>query len=151
VGHADDIDPDTLARLRRFGLKASADEQPRRKPSPDKIAETLFGVQIVQFRLPLFAHHFRFEQSLFPGDKRRLWIADYANTEFKVMVEIDGGIWIQGAHAHPVDITRNMMKQNDAALLGYQTLRFATNWVKSKHAIEFLQRFLYARGWRQNA
>ncbi len=143
---ADDLDPDTRARL--FGLSGEPALRPRKRKSANNDAEDRFGAQLVAFRLPDFEHHFRFAQSLHADNKRKRWIADYANHEFKVMVEIDGGIWTGGAHGHPVDITRNMMKQNDAALLGYQTLRFATDWVKNKHAIEFLQRFLFSKGWR---
>jgi hypothetical protein len=142
---ADDLDPDTRARL--FGLTGAPEMKPKRQ-SIDKKAELLFGRQLVQFRLPPFHHHYRFPQSLHPDNKRKVWIADYCNVEYKLMVEIDGGIWTGGAHGHPVDITRNMMKQNDAALLSYQTLRFATTWVKNKHAIQFLQRVLYTKGWK---
>lgn len=139
----EDLDPETAARLFPQGLPG---RKPREKPNAQ--AENLFGLQLAQFRLPIFKHHYRFPQSLHPDNKRKVWIADYACVEFKLMVEIDGGIWSGGAHGHPVDITRNMMKQNDAALLGYQTLRFATRWIKNKHAIDFLQRVLYAKGWR---
>src|SRR5258708_728895 len=140
---ADDLDPDTRARL---GIDGALNVTPARRQ--DKTAETLFGQQLVQYRLPPFRHHYRFPQSLHPDNKRKVWIADYCCVEYKLMVEVDGGIFSYGAHGHPVDITRNMMKQNDAALLGHQTLRSATTWVKNKHAINFLQRVLYEKGWR---
>lgn len=145
----DDLDPDTRARL--FGLSGAPELKPKKRKSQDSDAEDRFGQQLLAYRLPAFERHYRFVQSLYPDNKRKRWIADYCNHEYHLMVEIDGGIWTGGAHGHPVDITRNMMKQNDAALQGYQTLRFATNWVKNKHAIEFLQRILFTKGWRPHA
>jgi hypothetical protein len=147
VARASDLDPDTRSR---FGLDGALDCKPARKQTQNSIAEDRFGMQLLQYGLPPFIHHHRFPQSLHPGNKRKVWIADYCNIEFKLMVEIDGGIFSGGAHGHPVDITRNMMKQNDAAILGFHTLRFATTWVKNKHAIEFLQRVLATKGWRPN-
>lgn len=143
---ADDLDPDTRAKL--FALSGAPELKPTTKKSPDQRAELMFGQQLLIYRLPPFHHHYRFAQSLHPTNKRKVWIADYCSIEWKLMIEVDGGIWTGGAHGHPVDITRNMMKQNDAALLGFQTLRFATTWIKNKHAIDFLQRVLYAKGWR---
>lgn len=140
---ADDLDPDTRARL---GIVGAPGSKPRQ--TQNSIAEDRFGIQLLQFLLPPFVHHFRFPQALHPDNKRKVWIADYCCVEFKLMVEIDGGVFSGGAHGHPVDITRNMMKQNDAALLGFFTLRYATNWVKNKHAIEHLQRVLFSRGWK---
>lgn len=77
----------------------------------------------------------------------KTWSFDFAFPAYQVLVEIDGGIWTQGAHAHPTDIIRNMQKQNDAVLLGWHVLRFSTRDVSSGHAIAFTQRMLAARGW----
>jgi very-short-patch-repair endonuclease len=81
--------------------------------------------------------------------KAAFWYFDFAFVSFKVLVEIDGGIFRPGggAHSHPVDITRNMSKQNDAALAGFVTLRFTPQEVKSGHAIAFTQKMLCLKGW----
>lgn len=82
--------------------------------------------------------------------KVAMWEFDFAFLAHKLLIEIDGGIWRPGggAHSHPIDITRNMTKQNDAALAGFITLRFTPAEVKSGHAIAFTQRVLATRGWR---
>lgn len=119
-----------------------------RKMPPSQ--ESSFAFQCRALKLPPATPKYRFEQSEHPGNKRRVWIADFAFLDFQVMVEIDGGIWMPkgGAHSHPIDITRNMTKQNDAALQQFVTLRFTPQEVKSGHAISFTQRVLHTRGWR---
>jgi hypothetical protein len=111
--------------------------------------ESNFAFQCRALKLPPATPRYRFGQAKHPDSKRRVWIADFAFLESKVMVEVDGGIWMPkgGAHSHPVDITRNMTKQNDAALLGFVTLRFTPAEVKSGHAIAFTQKVLHSRGW----
>ncbi len=109
--------------------------------------EANFEFQCRAHKIPVSAQ-FRFAQSAHASNARRRWIADFAFLEAKVMVEIDGGVWMAGggAHSHPTDITRNMTKQNDATLLGFVTLRFTPAEVKSGHAIAFTQRILHTRG-----
>lgn len=142
---ADDVDPETRARL--FELTGVPEPEPPKR-SADKEAELLFGRQILQYHLPVFKHGYRFPKSAYPENKRKVWIADYCSIEFKIMVEIDGGIWVGDGHGHPTGITKGMLKLNDAALLGYHMLRFSTSWVKPRHAINFLQRVLFTKGWR---
>jgi very-short-patch-repair endonuclease len=131
-------------------LKAGNVQVGKAKKKHDDSAERLYAWQCAAFKLPTVQAQFRFIQSAFPTNKRKVWKTDFAFTEFGVMVEIDGGIWRPGggAHSHPVDITRNMTKQNDAALMGFVTLRFTPAEVKSKHAIAFTQRVLFALGWK---
>lgn len=75
------------------------------------------------------------------------WRFDFAWPEFGLIVEIDGGVWIGGAHAHPVDITRNMAKRNDAAFAGFAVLAYTPQQVKRGEAIDDVERWLAARGW----
>lgn len=140
---ADDVDPETRAR---FALDEPS--IPRKRTTPDKRAQELFAQQLVIYRLPSFRTGFRFPKSAEPDNKRKVWIADFCSVEFMLMVEIDGGIWSGDGHGHAIGITRDIRKNNDAILLGYQVLRFSTSWVKPKHAIEFLQRVLFVKGWR---
>ena len=125
----------------------------RRRPKPNKTAEISFAFQCRCMRLPPVIEQGMLER---PGvftpktHKQAYWVFDFLFRDFKIIVEIDGGIWMRGggAHSHPVDITRNMTKGNDAALQGYSVLRFTPDEVKSGHAIAFTQRLLAAKGWR---
>ena len=76
------------------------------------------------------------------------WYFDFVWPEYQLITEIDGGIWIGGAHAHPLDLTRNMEKRNDAALAGFVILSFTPRQVKQGEAIDMTIRVLSARGWK---
>lgn len=80
----------------------------------------------------------------------RLWRVDFAWPEWKVAVEIEGGIWRRdrkgnwaGAHSHPSNIERDIEKSNALALAGYSLLRFTEKEIKSGVAV-FLVRDLIA-------
>lgn len=131
-------------------------EAKQKKPSQNKVGENTFAFQCKAHQLPPVDMQFKllkFEQTPRKDGKAipKVWRFDFVWPEYKLIVEIDGGVWMAGggAHSHPVDITRNMTKQNDAALEGFCILRFTPAEVKSGHAIAFTQRVLYARGWRR--
>jgi len=95
------------------------------------------------------AVQWRFTNSQHPNSASRKWRADCVFPDYKLICEIDGGIWIRGAHGHPTDIIRNMTKQNDAMLLGFTVLRFTPAEVRSGHAVEFAQKVLQSKGWKR--
>lgn len=117
----------------------------------DDSGERGFEFQCRAYRLPPVHPQFVLQHST--GElaektgRPRIWRFDFAFVEHKVIVEIDGGVWVGGAHAHPVDITRNMAKRNDAALAGFIVLAFTPKQVKKGEAIAFTQRVLASRGW----
>lgn len=122
--------------------------------SPIKKGENDFEFACRSFCLPMFAR--QWEMPKFVQEPRndgrldpRVWRFDFCFINFKLIVEIQGGVWRPGggAHSHPIDITRNMTKQNDAVLAGYQVLQFTPDDVARGEAIAFTQRVLYARGW----
>ena len=97
-----------------------------RPKNPNDYAEKAFEFQCRALRLPEFQTQAKFVTSADPTNNRKRWRLDFLFIEQLVGVEIDGGIWMQGggAHSHPIDITRNMTKQNDLALIGIHVLRF---------------------------
>jgi very-short-patch-repair endonuclease len=109
--------------------------------------ERSFAYQLLAHRLPTHVEQFRFGNST---DIRKSYRADFCFPDYWLIVEIDGGIWMPGggAHSHPIDIERNMRKQNDALLWGYSMLRFTPKEVQNHHAIGFTQKVLFAKGWR---
>lgn len=120
-----------------------------RLKKPNDYAEKAYEFQCKALRLPAFERQARFPQSEHPGNARRRWAIDFLFREHKVAIEIDGGIWMAGggAHSHPIDITRNMTKQNDLALLGILVLRFTPREATNGFAVAFTQRVLATRGW----
>jgi hypothetical protein len=140
---ADDLPPQVRARL-GIALKRG-----RPKKSDQDQADRDFLFQCQQLRLPPVFAQWRFEQSKHPGNPRRKWRTDFViQAPWMLMIEIDGGVFIRGAHGNPADIVRNMAKGNDAILLGFTVLHFTPSQVKSGHAISFTETVLKARGWK---
>lgn len=54
----------------------------------------------------------------------RKWRFDYAIPEFKIAIEIDGGVWTQGRHTRPQGYLNDMEKFNVAAAMGWVVLKF---------------------------
>lgn len=88
-------------------------------------------------------------QFLFAKALGRQFTADFGWPEFRLLLEVDGGVWRKGggAHSHPTNIRRDMDKANAAALLGYCVARFTPEEVESGKALTFVQRYLRERGW----
>ena len=53
----------------------------------------------------------------------RKFRADYAWPEFKLILEVEGGVWSKGKHGRGSGIIKDMEKSNEAAMLGWRTLR----------------------------
>jgi very-short-patch-repair endonuclease len=123
------------------------------KRSSKTKAEDIFDFDLRRFRVPSYVRQWQLEKSDQSERKRAkplAWQFDFYFPEYRLIVEIDGGIWTQGAHGHPVDIQRNMRKRNDATLAGHALLAFTTQEVekRTKPAIEFTMRVLHAKGWQ---
>jgi very-short-patch-repair endonuclease len=126
-----------------------------KKPKPrDDSAEREFDFQCRAYKLPpaIRKHRMPSASGLLTPKTQVLatWEFDFAFLEQRLLVEIDGGIFMPGggAHSHPVDITRNMTKRNDAALGGFWLLAFTPREVRNGHAIAFTQKKLATLGWR---
>jgi hypothetical protein len=139
--HASDLSPAVRAKL---GI---VDKPKKGRPKQDESANRAFMIQCLGLKMPPMLAQWRFTNSKHPNAASHKWRCDFVFLEYFVMVEIDGGIWIKGAHGHPTDIIRNMRKQNDAMLLGYTVLRFTPAEVKSGHAVTFTQQVLKGKGW----
>lgn len=136
-----------------------ATQQKRRRAKETRVDfEQLFDDDCKTFGLPTFVRKFplvktdQVSDRVGKGSSRILqWEFDFCFPEYKLFVEIDGGMWSRGAHGHPIDLVRNQRKRNDAALAGYYVLSFMTDHVKhgKKPALEFLMRYFAARGWKQ--
>lgn len=55
---------------------------------------------------------------------KRRWRADGALPDHKILIEIEGGAWIQGRHNRGKGFLDDMEKYNAAAVLGWRVLRF---------------------------
>ena len=53
----------------------------------------------------------------------RKWRADFAHIESRTLIEIEGGIYVQGRHNRPQGFAADAEKYLEAALAGWRVLR----------------------------
>lgn len=75
----------------------------------------------------------------------RQWRFDFAWPEYRVALEIEGGIWTGGGHTRGRGYREDMEKYNEAALHGWIVLRFTPKQVKNGGAMMPLDRALRQR------
>lgn len=92
--------------------------------------EFLFHCRAYKFTEP------KREYQFCDGNKFRF---DFAWPEWKVAVEIEGGVWRNGRHNRGNGFEADCKKYNLAALGGWKVFRFTTGQVKSGEAIEFIR------------
>jgi hypothetical protein len=76
----------------------------------------------------------------------RRWAFDYAWPPWKIALEIEGGVFIQGRHTTGVGFTRDCEKYNRAAILGWLVIRATPDMVRAGQAIDTLRDAFAARG-----
>jgi very-short-patch-repair endonuclease len=81
-----------------------------------EINSKIFFATLLGMRLPIPEAEFRFH----PTRKFRF---DFAWPEFRLGLEIDGGIWTGGRHVRPKGFLRDQEKTNLAAVEGWAVLR----------------------------
>lgn len=71
----------------------------------------------------------------------RKWAFDYAWPDIKLAFELEGGAFIKGRHTRPKGFTEDIVKYNEAQLLGWVVLRATSAQVKDGHAIKWIMQF----------
>jgi very-short-patch-repair endonuclease len=99
-----------------------------------QLEETLFS-QITMVGLPIPQREFRFAPP-------RRYRADFAYPEKMLLIEVEGGIWTNGAHVRGGHYQSDCEKGNLATILGFRVLRFTGEMIKSGVAINMIERVL---------
>ncbi len=55
----------------------------------------------------------------------RKWRVDFAHIPSRILIEIEGGIWIQGRHNRGAGFITDIEKYNEATFSGWRVFRFA--------------------------
>jgi very-short-patch-repair endonuclease len=95
---------------------------------PSKLEATM-ALQIRAHNLPAPETEFRFHPI-------RRWRFDFAWSELKIALEINGGTWSQGRHSRGTGQTNDAQKGNTAQLMGWVVLTATSDMVKSGEAIK---------------
>lgn len=123
----------------------------KKKPSLDE--------QLAEAGLPEPA-----DEYMFAAQMGRRWRFDRAFLDYRVAVEIEGGVFgrvilgadgkryrLGGRHNSGADLAKDAEKYNEAQIQGWMVIRVTTTQIRDKEAIEPIRRALIARGWRGHA
>jgi very-short-patch-repair endonuclease len=97
--------------------------------------EDVLSWQIKVASLPPPEREYRF-------DAKRRWRLDFAWPDQRMAVEIDGGMWVGGAHTRGRRIAQDHEKRNHLTLAGWRVLVFTGDQVKSGKAVNDIQSLL---------
>lgn len=118
---------------------------PKAAPTPEENeGENLFAFQVKAMKLPAPLRFYKFAMSM-----GRKFEADFCFLDHKLIVEINGGLWMKGgAHSMPTHIERDMVKHQHAVLLGFWMMAFTPDDVFSGHAVAWTEKTLRRIGWK---
>ena len=76
--------------------------------------------------------------------ENRKFRADYAWPEYKILLEVEGGIWKKGggAHSRPSNIMRDIEKYNLATLNGWRVYRTTPQKLTSAETIQAIKNLI---------
>jgi very-short-patch-repair endonuclease len=73
---------------------------------------------------------------------QRRWRADFAYPEQKILIECEGGLWVNGRHNRPAGFIKDAEKYNEAACLGYRVIRVTPDMIRSGEAVRYIERVM---------
>lgn len=74
--------------------------------------------------------------------EQRKWRFDYCWPEQKIVLEVEGGIFIQGRHSRGAGMKEDFDKYNEAAIYGYRIVKVIPTELCSFTTISLLRRIL---------
>lgn len=106
---------------------------------PLSAAEESLAAELRWLKLPAPERQYRFHAT-------RRWRADFAWPEHKLLLEVDGGGYINGRHSRGAGMAADCEKANEALLAGWRMLRVTPAHIRSGEAIAWIQRALDRNG-----
>lgn len=103
-------------------------------PTISKAEKVLYG-QIGWIKLELPTQQYKFCAT-------RKWKADFAWVEKRIILEVEGGIWIKGRHTRGSGFVKDCEKYNWATLHGWKVFRVPADWVECEKAINLIEEIL---------
>lgn len=81
----------------------------------------------------------------------RKYRADFAELRHRLIVEVQGGSWINGAHNRSIGYEQNCVRQAEAAIAGWTMLYATADMVNDGRALALVDRWLHAQAQRRAA
>lgn len=72
----------------------------------------------------------------------RKWRFDYALPEYRIALEVEGGVWTGGRHTSPKGFLNDIEKYNTAAMMGWRVVRTTPDDLLKQATIEMLRKFI---------
>lgn len=69
----------------------------------------------------------------------RRWRADFANPTLKIIIECEGGVWSSGRHVRGTGYINDIIKYNQATLLGWRIFRFTPQMMEKGEFFAIIQ------------
>jgi hypothetical protein len=98
-------------------------------------AGALFLGVLKTYGIPLPEEEYRFHP-------KRKWRADYAWPDYKVMLEVEGGVFTGGRHTRGSGFLGDMEKYNEAAAHGWRLIRCTPSGLLKAATLQLIQRAL---------
>lgn len=95
-------------------------------------AEATFLLHVKALNLPPVVREYRF-------DAIRRWRFDFAQVEFLIAIEIEGGTWQGGRHNRGVGFRNDCIKYNTALMQGWRVIRVTPDQVKDGQAVKWYE------------
>lgn len=99
------------------------------------VGEQTLAYQCIADHLPSFRQNY-----IFLADRK--FELDFAWVDYRIGVEINGGVWSKGAHGRPLAILRDMEKSNLLVLAGWKVLRYTPAEVSTGIALAGIKKLL---------
>jgi hypothetical protein len=116
------------------------DKKTRKKLREEELKQSL-RFQVMAYGLPAAVEEYRF-------DPVRMWRFDFAYPSQRIGIEIEGGVWIQGAHVRGAHFESDCEKYNAAAVALWHVLRFTPAMIEDGRAIVTIQSAMLVKGIR---
>lgn len=101
------------------------------KPAGDRV----FLLSLQSLRLPVAEPEYRFCPD-------RNWRVDYAWPDYRLALEVEGGVWTQGRHNRGSGFMKDMEKYNRLAALGWRLIRCTPTTLRTKATFDLISEAL---------
>jgi very-short-patch-repair endonuclease len=80
----------------------------------------------------------------------RRWRLDFANAEKMLAIEVQGGLWIHGAHTTGKGVSRDIEKYNEAVRLGWVILYATRKTIESGECLALVEEIWEQKSYEEN-
>ena len=94
--------------------------------------ERWMETRMIQEQLPRMEKEYVFHPT-------RKWRFDFADPDYKIAIECEGGTWVKGAHTRGKHFESDCEKYNEAARLGWRVFRFTTDMIRDDRAVTYMK------------